>query len=319
MANSPDTMTLRVTRLTWEADGVVGLTLSAPAGVVLPAWEPGAHVDMRQPSGLTRQYSLCGDPRDRRHYTIAVRLEADSRGGSTEIHSTPLIGRQLVVTAVRNRFPLVEAPEYLLIAGGIGITPLLPMAAALADRHAHWSAVYCGRGTHTMAFRDDLAALGAHRVRFVDTTTEPRPDLKEMIAGLGPGGAVYCCGPASLIDSVTEICEADGIRCEREHFGAATPQPGDRDRDDIVDLELRQSGLSITVGPETTLLQAIRDAGVEIASDCEEGYCGTCETAVLDGVPDHRDVVLSKAEHAAGRTIMPCVSRACGGKLVLDL
>jgi ferredoxin len=128
-----------------------------------------------------------------------------------------------------------------------------------------------------MAFRDGLAALGAHRVRFVDTTSEPRPDLKDMIAGPCPGGVVYCCGPASLI-------------------------------------ELRQSWLSITVGPETTLLQAIRDAGVEIASDWEGGYCGTCETAVLDGVPDHRGVVLSRTEHAAGRTIMSCVSRARKGE-----
>jgi ferredoxin-NADP reductase len=310
---------MRVTGVTWEAEGVVGLTLSAPAGAELPGWEPGAHIELRLLSGLTRQYSLCGDPRDRDRYKIAVRLEADSRGGSAEIHNTALVGRQLMVTTVRNRFPLVEAAEYLLIAGGIGISPLLPMATKLVDRNAAWSAVYCGRGADTMAFRDDLAALDADRVRFVDTRAEPRPDFKEIIARLGPGGIVYCCGPDSLIDSVTDICEADAIRCETEHFGPATQQPHDDGQDDIVDLELRQSGLSIAVDPGTTLLAAIRGAGVEIDSDCEEGYCGTCETAVLDGVPDHRDVVLSEAERAAGRTIMLCVSRACGRKLVLDL
>ncbi len=319
MANPQDTLTLCVTQVTWEADGVVALTLSAPVGVMLPVWEPGAHVDLRLPSGLTRQYSLCGDPRDRVGYKIAVRLEADSRGGSAEVHDTALIGRQLTVTALRNRFPLVKATEYLLIAGGIGISPLLPMAATLSARRANWSAVYCGRGAHTMAFRADLAALGADRVRIVDTTTEPRPDLKKVIAGLSPRGVVYCCGPNSLINSVTEICEADGIRCETEHFASATPQQRDHGEDDTVDLELRQSGLSIAVDPGTTLLQAIRGAGVEIDSDCEEGYCGTCETAVLDGVPDHRDVVLSKSERAAGRTIMLCVSRACSRKLILDL
>jgi ferredoxin-NADP reductase len=318
MMSAQEKLTVRVTRMTWEADGVIGLTLSAPAGVVLPAWEPGAHVDLRLPSGLSRQFSLCGDPRDRDRYMIAVRLEAESRGGSAEIHDTALIGRELTVTAVANRFPLVAAEEYLLIAGGVGITPLLPMARALAARNARWSAVYCGRGAHTMAFRDTLAAVGGDRVRFVDTATEPRPDLKEAIHRLGPGGIVYCCGPNSLLDSVTEACEAAGIRCETEHFGAATPQQGEVE-DDIVELELRQSGLTITVDPETTLLQAIRDAGVDVESDCEEGYCGTCETTVLDGVPDHRDVVLSKTERASGRMIMPCVSRACSRKLVLDL
>jgi ferredoxin-NADP reductase len=223
-----------------------------------------------------------------------------------------------VVTAVQNRFPLGAAEEYLLIAGGIGITPLLPMASALAARNARWSALYCGRGAKTMAFRDTLAAVGGDRVRFVDTATEPRPDFKEAIHRLGRGGVVYCCGPNSLLDSITEICAAAGIRCETEHFGAATPRPGEVD-DGIVELELRRSGLSVTVDTGTTLLRAIRDAGVEIDSDCEEGYCGTCETPVLDGVPDHRDVVLSKTEREAGRTIMPCVSRACGRKLVLDL
>ncbi|MGP4014351.1 PDR/VanB family oxidoreductase [Saccharopolyspora sp. 5N708] len=308
---------LRVTRVSWEAEGVVGLVLSAPEGIVLPAWEPGAHLDVLLPSGLNRQYSLCGDPQDRDHYTIAVRLAANSRGGSAEIHGTALIGRELVVAQVRNHFRLDPADEYLLIAGGIGITPLLPMAAALAARRAVWSAVYCGRGAETMAFRRELAAIGRDRVRFVDTASQRRPDLKELVHRLGPDAAVYCCGPNGLLDEVVEICEAAGIRCETEHFGAATPQG--EVGDDVVELELRRSGRNVTVDPETTLLRAIRDAGVEIESDCEEGYCGTCETPVLEGDPDHRDVVLSKAERSAGRTFMPCVSRACGRKLVLDL
>ena len=309
---------LRVTRVTWEAEGVVGVRLSAPDGSPLPPWEPGAYVEVRLPSGLTRQYSLCGDPQERRHYEIAVRLEAAGRGGSAEIHGTALVGRELVVTEVCNHFPLDTADEYLLIAGGIGITPLVPMARALAARGAEWAAVYCGRGAETMAFRHELAAACGDRVRFVDTATEPRPDLKALIGGLGPGAVVYCCGPNSLLDSVTEICEGAGTRCQTEHFGAATPQP-DAEAGEEVELELRRSGRTVVAAPETTLLQAIRDAGVEIESDCEEGYCGTCETRILEGGPDHRDVVLSKAERASGRTFMPCVSRACGRKLVLDL
>lgn len=311
-------LSLRVTRVTWEAEGVVGVRLSSEDGSALPAWEPGAHIDVRLPSGTSRQYSLCGDPGERGHYDIAVRLEAAGRGGSAEVHGTALAGRELTVSEVRNHFRLDDADEYLLIAGGIGITPLLPMARVLAARGAAWSAVYCGHGAATMAFRRELADLGGARVRFVDTAREPRPDLKELVGALRPGGVVYCCGPNGLLDSVTEVCDSAGIRCETEHFGAAGAPSGEADSEEV-ELELRQSGLTVVAGPDTTLLEAIREAGVDLESDCEEGYCGTCETTVLDGVPDHRDVVLSKAERAANKTMFPCVSRACGRKLVLDL
>lgn len=309
---------LRVTRVSWEAEGVVGVRLSSKDGSPLPVWEPGAHIDVRLPSGLSRQYSLCGDPGERGHYDIAVRLETAGRGGSAEVHGTALVGRELTVSEVRNHFRLDAADEYLLIAGGIGVTPLLPMARALAARSADWSAVYCGRGAETMAFRDELTALGGDRVRLVDTGCAPRPDLKELVSALGPGGVVYCCGPNSLLDQVSEVCDAAGIRCETEHFSAATAAD-DVEAGEEVELELHRSGLTVLAGADTTLLDAIRAAGVDIESDCEEGYCGTCETAVLEGVPDHRDVVLSKAERAANKTFFPCVSRACGRKLVIDL
>ncbi|QRP50655.1 PDR/VanB family oxidoreductase [Amycolatopsis sp. FDAARGOS 1241] len=309
---------LRVTRVTWEAEGVVGLRLSSPDGSPLPEWAPGAHLDLKLPSGLGRQYSLCGDPAERRHYDVAVRLETDGRGGSAEIHGTALVGKTLVVNHVRNHFPLDTADSYLLIAGGIGVTPLVPMARELAARGADWSAVYCGHGADTMAFREELTRVGGDRVSFVDTAVAPRPDLKELIGSLAPGAVVYCCGPAGLLDAVTEICEAAGVRCETEHFSAATPDP-DTAPGDEVELELRESGITVVADADTTLLQAIRDAGIDVESDCEEGYCGTCETRVLEGTPDHRDVVLSKAERAAGKTFFPCVSRACGRKLVLDL
>ncbi|MGH3170039.1 MAG: PDR/VanB family oxidoreductase, partial [Trebonia sp.] len=291
---------LRVTRVTWEAEGVVGLRLAARDADPLPSWTPGAHIDVQLPSGLSRQYSLCGDPRDRRHYDIAVRLETAGKGGSAEIHGTALAGRELLVGDVRNHFPLTDADEYLLIAGGIGITPLMPMVRALAERDVPWSVVYCGHGARTMAFRAELAAAGGQRIRFVDTAREPRPDLKELTGRLGPGATLYCCGPNGLLDAVAEACDAAGVRCETEHFAAAA-QAGDAPGEEV-ELELRRSGLTVMAEPETTLLKAIRDAGLDIESDCEEGYCGTCETAVLDCVPDHRDVVLSKAERAAGRT-----------------
>jgi ferredoxin-NADP reductase len=309
---------LRVRTVSWQAEAVVSLTLTAPDGTPLPAWDPGAHIELGLPSGLRRQYSLCGDPADRERYTVAVRRDDQGRGGSTEIHGSGLVGRELSVSPPRNHFALGRHEHYLLIAGGIGITPLLPMAAQLRRRRAAWSAIYCGRGAATMPFRGELSALGEGRVRIVDTSVEPRPDLTEAIHALPPGAVVYCCGPNPLLDDVVAICGAADVACETEHFAAATPTAAERP-DDTVELELRRSGAAVTVGPDTTLLQAIRDAGIEADSDCEEGYCGTCEAAVLEGVPDHRDTVLSKAERELGRTLMPCVSRARTRKIVLDL
>ncbi|MEU4674742.1 PDR/VanB family oxidoreductase [Amycolatopsis sp. NPDC023774] len=251
------------------------------------------------------------------HCVIAM-VELSGLANQLAALSLLLVGKTLVVNHVRNHFPLDTADSYLLIAGGIGVTPLVPMARELAARGADWSAVYCGHGAHTMAFREELTRVGGDRVSFVDTTVAPRPDLKELIGALAPGAVVYCCGPAGLLDAVTEICEAAGVRCETEHFSAATPDP-DAAPGDEVELELRESGITVVADADTTLLQAIRDAGLDLESDCEEGYCGTCETRVLEGTPDHRDVVLSKAERAAGKTFFPCVSRACGRKLVLDL
>ncbi|MCI2420916.1 PDR/VanB family oxidoreductase [Saccharopolyspora sp. K220] len=319
MTTARHDLTLRVTAATWEADGVLGLTLHTIDGSDLPVWEAGAHIDVLLPSGRNRQYSLCGDPRDRKRYQIAVRLEDAGRGGSAEIHGTALVGEQLRVASPRNHFALREAAEYLLIAGGIGVTPLLPMATALHRRTAAWSMLYCGRGADTMPFREELVALGGKQVRLVDTTIEDRPDLKDATHRLPPDAVVYCCGPASLIDAVVETCEASGTRYETERFAANEQRTGTGEDNDELELELRRSGVVLAVGPDTTLLEAIRGAGVEADSDCEEGYCGTCETTVLEGDPDHRDVVLSKVERAAGKTMMPCVSRACGKKLVLDL
>lgn len=306
-----------MTRLAWEADGVVSLRLAAADGRELPAWEPGAHIDLQLPSGLVRQYSLCGVPSDRHHFDVAVRLEVESRGGSQEVHNSGLIGRTLEVSAIRNHFRLKDASQYLFIAGGIGITPLLPMMRELAPTGSPWSLVYCGHGRATMPFLPQLADLGGD-VRIVDTAVEGRADLESLVAGLPSGAVVYCCGPNSLLDAVSEVCDRLGVDYESEHFGAGTVSVDDASSDEV-ELELRRSGLTITAAADVTLLEAMRSAGVEIESDCEDGYCGTCETTVLDGVPDHRDVILSKTERATGRTFFPCVSRACSNRLVLDL
>lgn len=309
---------LRVTRVAWEAEGVVSIRLSSTDGQPLPVWAPGAHIDLQLPSGLVRQYSLCGDPSDSANYEVAVRLERDGRGGSAEIHNSALVSRTLVASAIRNHFELKDADRYLFIAGGIGITPLLPMMREVARRGAPWSLLYCGHGRATMPFLPGVTALEGGAVRIVDTTREPRPDLTGVVAGLAANAVVYCCGPNSLLDAVSDVCERAGVACETEHFSAGTAA-AEPDAGGEVELELRRSGLTVTAEPDTTLLEAIRNAGVDIESDCEEGYCGTCETVVLEGTPDHHDVVLSKAERAAGRTFFPCVSRACSRRLVLDI
>lgn len=322
--NSPKSrqhqLMLRVTAARWEADGVLGLTLQTADGKDLPRWEAGAHLDLLLPSGLNRRYSLCGDPQDLTNYQIAVRLEKSGRGGSVEIHNSGLVGKIVQVAPPRNHFSLSAAKEYLLIAGGIGITPIVPMAITLEQRRASWSLLYCGHGAKTMPFVGALQALGNHRVRVVDTAIDGRPDLDTVIRCLPIDGITYCCGPTSLIDAVIEICSANGVQCRTEYFDAATgPVSTSNYINGEVEVELRRSRMVIKVGPDTTLLDAIRAAGVEAESDCEEGYCGTCEVAVLEGRPDHRDVVLSEGERAAGRIMMPCVSRSQGKKLVLDL
>lgn len=315
-------LTVVVSQVRWEAAGVVALTLMDSTGTPLPLWEPGAHVELTLPSGMLRQYSLCGDPNDTTGYTVAVRLEQHGRGGSAEVHNTALIGRELTMSAPRNRFPLHDATEYLFIAGGIGITAILPMATAVASaRQSNWLAIYCGRDSATMAFRSRLEALAPEQVTIVDTAVDERPNLKQEINQLPEGAVVYCCGPSALIDAVTEVCASTTVSCVTERFGAdpsAVP-PIVSGSDQPFDIELRRSGISITVPADVTVLQALRDAGVEADSSCEEGNCGTCEVKVLEGAPDHRDTVLSQREKQANTCMMPCVSRACTSTLALDL
>ncbi|MCZ4519434.1 PDR/VanB family oxidoreductase [Rhodococcus ruber] len=311
-----------VSQMRWEAIGVASLTLTLPSGAALPEWEPGAHIELTTPSGLIRQFTLCGDSRDLHSYTIAVRLEEYGRGGSAELHRTALIGRELTISIPRNRFTLRDAAGYLFIAGGIGITPILTMATAVQRRSvAPWQAIYTGRGVATMAFSSQLQALRPESVTILDTAAGPRIDLKDQICHLPEGSVVYCCGPAGLIAAVTEICSTSSVQYEVERFHAepAAPQMAGDSMDLSFVLELRRSGLTVPVPPGVTVLQAVRDAGVSADFSCEEGYCGTCEVTVLEGTPDHRDTVLSTREKAANTCMMACVSRSCSDTLVIDL
>ncbi|MFI7409934.1 PDR/VanB family oxidoreductase [Streptomyces sp. NPDC049627] len=290
---------LLVTSREEVAEGVVQLRLE---GRDLPGWEPGAHLDLVLPSGLVRQYSLCGDPEDGSSYTVATRLVPDGRGGSREVHEQVREGTELEVRGPRNRFPLVEAGSYAFVAGGIGITPILPMLRALPE-DAEWRLVYCGRSRASMPFLEEVGKLGGDRV----TVVEGVPELDVLLAGVPEEAAVYCCGPQGLMAAVEE-------RFPRVHLERFAPRASGGD---AFEVELRCSGRTLTVAADSTVLAAVRAELPDTAYSCEQGFCGTCRQRVLEGEVEHRDELLTDAERADSMLI--CVSRARSDRLVLDM
>ncbi|MFE7168146.1 PDR/VanB family oxidoreductase [Streptomyces sp. NPDC057616] len=300
------------------ADGVVSLTLTHPDGARLPDWTPGSHIDLVLPDGTTRQYSLCGDRWEAHTYRIAVLREPAGRGGSAYVHDRLRPGDRVGVGGPRNHFPLVPSRRYLFVAGGIGITPLLPMLHQAELLGAEWQLLYGGRTRSSMAFRDRLTAAYGDRVHLVPQDESGLLDLAAWLGTPRPGTKVYCCGPAPLLAAVETACaawEPHSLRVER--FTAATQ--GAPVRSTPFEVELRRTGRTVTVTPEVSVLEAVRRAGADVLSSCEQGTCGTCLTPVLEGRPEHRDSVLADHERAAGDCMFLCVSRSRGDRLVLDL
>jgi ferredoxin-NADP reductase len=300
------------------AEGVVTLVLRDPSGALLPAWEPGAHVDLVLAPGLTRQYSLCGDPGERDRWRIAVLREPDGRGGSAFVHEKLLPGTAVPVRGPRNHFALVPAPRYLFLAGGVGITPILAMTTAATAAGADWQLVYGGRSAATMAFADELRAAHGERVQLRPQDEHGLLDLDALLTAPAPGTLVYCCGPAPLLDAVEQRCAAwppGTLHVERfAPLDAGAPL-----RADAFEVELARSGVTMTVPPDRSVLETLEAAGAAPLSSCREGTCGTCETGVLAGEVDHRDSLLTEDEREAHDTMFPCVSRSACPKLVLDL
>jgi ferredoxin-NADP reductase len=310
-------MELVVTGKTAVADGVVSLELADPAGAALPAWEPGAHVDLMLGPELERQYSLCGEPADRTRWRIAVLLEAEGRGGSAYVHDRLAVGDRVRVGGPRNHFPLTEAGEYLFVAGGIGVTPLLPMIRQVARAGMPWRLVYGGRSASSMAFAAELTAGGAP-VELWPQDERGLIDLDGLLATPRPGVHVYCCGPEPLLAAVEERMAAwppHSLKIER--FAPKAGVLGGESTSFTVRLDY--SELEVTVGAGQSIVAAVEAAGVEVMTSCREGTCGTCETAVISGIPDHRDSVLSDEEHATNEVMMICCSRSLSPLLVLDL
>ncbi|GAA2761556.1 PDR/VanB family oxidoreductase [Streptomyces paradoxus] len=304
---------LIVRRREFAAEGVLALTLRHPLGEPLPAWEPGAHVDVLLGPGLERQYSLCGNPADRSAWRVAVLREPAGRGGSAHVHEQLGEGAKVRVRGPRNNFRLEPAPSYRFVAGGIGITPLLPMLAAAEAAGAEWTLLYGGRTRGSMAFGEELGRYG-DRVTFAPEDETGLLDLPAVLDDVPEGTLVYCCGPGPLLDAVEASCPPGVLRVERFQ-----PKEQETGGNTAFEVELARSGRTLTVAPDVSVLDAVRAAGVEVLYSCTEGTCGTCETDVLDGDPDHRDSVLTDDERAAGETMLICVSRCRGGRLVLDL
>ncbi|GHH24947.1 PDR/VanB family oxidoreductase [Streptomyces rubradiris] len=314
-----DTFEVLVRERTGLAAGVLGLELVAPDGGALPGAEPGAHIDLLLPSGLVRQYSLC-TPDDRPGtWRIAVLREPDGRGGSAELHDTVAAGTRLRAAGPRNRFPLLPADDLLFIAGGIGITPLLPMLAEAERRGTRWRLLYGGRSRSSMAFLPELAVYG-DRVTVVPQDERGLPDLEGWLSGAPAGARVYCCGPEPLLQAVRERCDAlPRVTLHTERFTPTAPAAAPECADTGFEAVLKRSGKTVPVPAGTSVLRAVRDAGVAVLASCEEGTCGTCETVVLEGTPEHRDSLLTEEERAAGDLMLICVSRSRGPRLVLDL
>lgn len=308
-------VTVRQAKL--EADGVISLELVPDSGL-LPAYEPGSHLDIELPSGQIRQYSLCSPPADLSFYRIAVLLELAGRGGSEEIHESALVGKRVRIRGPRNHFPLEPSARYLFIAGGIGITPMLAMVIRAEREKSPYQLVYVGRRLETMAFREKLAT-GPH-VRVVVSSETGRPDLAELVAGVTDDTLIYACGPSAMLEELADVC-AEAGRSEQlrlEKFTSDGEAAAQAATGDSFEVELARSGAVVTVGADEGLLAAIQEH-CDVMTSCEDGFCGTCETRVLEGVPEHHDTILNEKERASGKTMMVCVGRSKSPRLVLDL
>jgi vanillate O-demethylase ferredoxin subunit len=311
---------IRAMRL--EAEGILGLELVAADGAPLPPFEAGAHIDLHLPNGLIRQYSLCNDPRERHRYRIAVLRDAASRGGSQAVHEMLRIGQHLSISAPRNLFALDEqAPRSLLLAGGIGITPLLSMAWRLHALGADFELHQCVRSAKLAAFVERLAAAPfASRTHLHrdDGDVTQKLDLPALLAAEPAGSQLYVCGPNGFMEYVLDTARAQGWaeeRLHREYFAAPEAESGGG----AFTLRIASSGLELQVPEERTALEVLEDAGFDIPVSCGQGICGTCLTRVVDGQPEHRDLFLSEEEKARNDQFTPCCSRSRSACLVVDL
>ena len=319
-----DTATLMawVHTLSHAADDILRIELRPDGPGPFPAFEPGAHIDLHLPNGLVRSYSLANDSRETHRYVLGVLKDRASRGGSRCVHEQLRVGTRLKISAPRNHFPLAaSATHSVLVAGGIGITPILCMARALHAQGRSVEVLYAARQRAGMAFVEELQCLNIPVTWHLDDEAGGAPDLRGWLAARPDAGGVhyYACGPAVMLDAFERLCAELGYaHAHIERFAAVAIEAAADARQSYT-VELRRSGKTITVTPDTTLYQALNAAKVAVPFSCEEGICGSCETRVIEGEPDHRDSVLTATERAANRVMMVCVSGCKSERLVLDL
>jgi vanillate O-demethylase ferredoxin subunit len=313
---------VKVQRKKQEALDIASFELVKPDGSALPGFSAGSHIDVQVPGGLTRQYSLCNDAAEQHRYRIAVLRDPGSRGGSVGMHDAVKEGDTLQISEPRNHFPLVHAQRTLLLAGGIGVTPLLCMAQRLATSGADFTLHYCARSAERTAFRDEIAASAyAQRVQyhFDDGDAAQKLQLEQELAQPDAGTHLYVCGPTGFIDWVVKTADRLGWSKEQvhlEYFGAAAQDTtGDR----AFQVKIASSGAVYEVPADQTVVNALQAHGIEILTSCEQGVCGTCITRVLQGECDHRDLYFTDEEKAKHDQFTPCCSRAKSPVLVLDL
>lgn len=308
-----------VRQMTWEAEDVLSVVLAHEGGHV-PEWTFGAHIDLIMKNDLIRQYSLCGDPTDRSQLTIAVLREPNSAGGSKYIHEELRPGMTILASNPRNNFPLVEAEHYLFVAGGIGVTPLLPMARFLDEDHRDWRMLYGGRRRASMAFRDELSSLSS-KVEIAPEDEFGLLDLRGAVESMPADTAIYCCGPEPLIAALEAQCETSGR--DAPHVERFTARPAFATEavageNSAFELVLAKSDRHFTIPADKTIIQVLAAERVFVPTSCTEGYCGVCETVVLEGIPDHRDDYLLPEVRETNTRMMVCCSRSKTPKLVID-
>lgn len=312
---------VRVVARVEEAQDIASFELASADGSPLPPFSAGSHVDVHLGDGLVRQYSLCNDPSEQHRYLIAVLRDPASRGGSQAMHEQVRPGDTIRISAPKNHFPLEPAPHYLLLAGGIGITPILCMAERLAQAGARFRLHYCTRSPERTAFAERIRRSPfADRVRFhFDAAPGGRVDIDAAVRDADPDTHLYVCGPSGFIAAATGAATAAGWAGERVHYEHFNAPVQDTSGDRPFDIRIASTGRTLPVPADKSALAVLVAHGIDVPVSCEQGICGTCLTRVLDGLPEHRDHYLTDEERAANDQFTPCCSRARTGMLVLDL
>ncbi|AQV98396.1 oxidoreductase [Cupriavidus necator] len=319
---SQETFFLRIAQRNRETDDIISLELRDPNGGELPPFEAGAHIDVHVAPGVVRQYSLCNAPSERHRYLIGVLRDPASRGGSVAIHERFEAGAVVEVSAPRNHFPLREGAPGILIAGGIGVTPMLCMAEALHASGTGFTLHYCARSQDKAAFRSRIERSPYRQqvaFHYDDQGDSQKLDPGTLFAQVGGDDEIYVCGPSGFIEWVCRAAEQAGIPKQRVRYECFNAKPVDTSRDGAFDVRIASTGQVFHIPPDRSVTSVLLAAGIDIYTSCEEGTCGTCVTRLLEGEPDHRDVFLTDEEHACGNQFTPCCSRAKSSLLVLDL